>query len=308
MSKSIKEHKAFDEIDNFLSEKETNVITVKEKETNVKAYYNDEDNSRKYNWTLGVIEKKYGSVHAFFNHLHNKKYNNFLVELRKSNGSSTVTHKTILLKLNSDETMLRKNGNDFDAPISLNGASGHAFNQTNNENMNNNNTMQHLGALGMASQQAGLGFNELVDLKAKAKSYDDLQTSYAELKKRCEILEIDNKALSSKVDTAKRELELAVKEAHLDTKSFTDSPAFAKLVEAVPSALGMIMEAKKGGAVAGLGATDENISEAKKQVIAFLKSDQVTDAQAETFYSSILYHMSQTPEFSEKLTELLKQY
>src|SRR5690606_3943025 len=113
-------------------------------------------------------------------------------------------------------------------------------------------------------------------------------------------------SLESQVATSEREKQLAIRETELNQKSFTDSVGFEKIMEAVPSALGMFAQMKQGQVPSGLGTAD-NVSEAKKGLVSFISSDKVNDKDAD-FFATVIFQMSNNPEFNQGITNFVNEF
>lgn len=147
--------------------------------------------------------------------------------------------------------------------------------------------MHGMGNLGAAAMASGLGFPELLELKKKADKVDELKDLLAETKEDLksqisklrvenETLVIKNRDLDSKVTSAEKEKDIAVKMAQLEKKGFMDGEGVQKMLEMAPALLQAMSQ--KGGQAQPVGlAAPSNMSPSKKQFIEYLGDTGVTE-------------------------------
>ncbi|WP_338731764.1 hypothetical protein [Mangrovimonas cancribranchiae] len=302
----IYNNKNIDRVNDWLN-KPKHAIQIINADTGVEIRFTpNPDNPKRHfaNWTLDDILSRSSNIYEFFINLYEKDIQAFIVKLKKPNGTSYKVQDTFKIEL-VENSMLR-NGEDK-------GATQVAPVQTTptEPNYQNHSPMQHLGGLGAAAQAAGLGFNDLVNLKAKAEKYDELKEQFDELKADKRKLDLDNKELQSKVNTAAKELDLAIKEAKLDQKGIMDSPAVTKLAESLPTFIPLLLEQKhahSGNHSSNAKLEQPELSESKQGLIDWIKSDDITDEVAENFYSVVLHHANSSDEFRAELQQLLNKH
>lgn len=309
---SVETHKAFDLIEEWL-EKPDNSIKLIDLDTQKPITWLVKS-GRKQVFTASDIAEKYNSILELFNALFNKGYTNIAFQLRAPNGTSTtVVGKAYKLILEKD-SMLKK-GDDSGAGQSQNPVPSHSNNQS---TMSNNQDNNMFGGLGSAASMAGLGIVELIDLRTNNTLYQKLKEEHSELKTdsketklklegQIEALVIDKRRLESEISTKDKENELALKILAADQKGFGDSEMAKTITSGVSDLAKMMVSNKVGAPVdAGLGAAV--LSDAKRELVDYVSSDEVTDEVAQKFMSFVVYHMANTPAFNDELQVLINKH
>ncbi|WP_163398157.1 hypothetical protein [Flavobacterium fluviatile] len=170
-----------------------------------------------------------------------------------------------------------------------------------------------LAAPSLGNNIFGLGFPEIMSMQQKANQLEDkkeqlseLKEEYKELKHNFNLLEVSHREALSKLAVAESQKEMAVMIAKNENKSFTDSPAFAMMMEKAPEVLAGIVAMKTGAvpqAPIGLGAP--GVSETHDQFIEFI-NDNLNENQI-NFLGKICVQMS-NQEFQKELTTLIQKY
>lgn len=166
-------------------------------------------------------------------------------------------------------------------------------------------TMNALGGLGQAALAAGMGLPELIEVKKKADRADEYKDKLRKLEEEHHSLTIRNRELESKVSIAEQSQDIAVKLAKLENKGFMDSAAVQKIIESLPSVIGMMANnngQQPGGQPIGLSAGSQ-LSEAKAKIMGYIEDDMCTDAMA-TILERCLYLLATSPIYTKELNEL----
>ena len=189
--------------------------------------------------------------------------------------------------------------------------------------------MQHsTDFLGQAVQSQGsnmlMSTATVMEMQRKADRLDDAIEKIAELRKELQEVKhkrdseaLDHKKerndsdtelkdLRSRLHTAEREKDLAVKEIQNENKSFLDSPAVAKFMEKAPEMLGNIIAAKSGvpPMAESLGAAS-TLSAAKQGFVDFIEG-HLDDEQVN--YLGGICHFLSKDEFKNELKTLIMKY
>ena len=189
--------------------------------------------------------------------------------------------------------------------------------------------MQHsTNFLGQAVQSQGSNMlmptATVMEMQRKADRLDDAYEKIAELRKELQEVKhkrdseaLDHKKerndsdtelrdLRSRLQTAEREKDLAVKEIQNDNKSWMDSPAVSNFLEKAPEMLGNIVSMKTGMPPMGesLGAAS-NLTEDKQGFVKYV-SDNLSDEEVN--YLGSICHYLPNESFKNELKSLVIKY
>ena len=184
---------------------------------------------------------------------------------------------------------------------------------------------QSTNFLGQAVQSEGTNIlmpaSAVMDMQRKADRLDDANEKIAELRAELQRLntKIDSEALDfkkerndsdtelrdlrSRLHTAEKEKEIAVKEIQKEKRNFLDSEGFQKFLDKAPQMLGNIVAMKTGVPPMGesLGAAS-TLSETKQQFLEYM-TDHMDDKQV--LYIGSVIHFLDNPEFKNYVDKLV---
>lgn len=176
---------------------------------------------------------------------------------------------------------------------------------------------QFLGnAVSQGNGMLGMAVNDVMMLQLKAARLEDITEKLVETRKELEtikhernILDIEARDLKTKLSTAERDKDLALKIAASENKGFFDSPAFEKMMDKAPEMIGSIAAMKAGQmpsfGAESLGVTASNLSQTKQGFVDYL-TDDLTDEQVN--YLGSICHFLPNELFKNELQGLIKKY
>lgn len=162
----------------------------------------------------------------------------------------------------------------------------------------------------LGSPNIGLGIPQIIDLHGKANRLVDkeeqlaeLKGNYADLKSKFDVLDMEKRALETKLSIAEAEKSIAVMLAKAENKSFLDSPAIQRLAEKMPD---MFM-AYKGIAPPemGTGLGLPELAGPKQDLIEHI-AENCSDEQA-NFLGSVAHYLENS-DFMDELKALIVKY
>ena len=166
--------------------------------------------------------------------------------------------------------------------------------------------MGAMGGLGYAAQAAGLGLPQLIDLQTNDKLYKKLLEDYADLKKKYDLTEVENKTLKGQVEIAAQQKEVAIQLEQASKSGFFDSAAGQKMMEALPGIV-EILGTKAVQSQSGLGAASSSLSQTKQNFIANYVNDNTVDDAIINLLSDIMTLMT-VQGYAQELNTLNKKY
>lgn len=167
--------------------------------------------------------------------------------------------------------------------------------------------MQNMGGLAAAANAAGLGLGDFIDLKKDAERGKEYKEQLDKLKVENESLVIKTRDLESQVAHAQRDKDLALQLERLDKRGFLDTEAGQTLLASLPQMVSAIASARTGQQPAQLGAPGQNLSEAKRKLIAYLSDQNVSD-QTTTILEHVLALTEMQPQFGMELKQLIEKH
>ena len=155
-----------------------------------------------------------------------------------------------------------------------------------------------------------VAMEELTSLRVIKERYDDvvrernnteqeLLDAKSELRKEKEL----HNSLKIKYDTLEEKNALALQRKELETKSFADSEGFKTLIEGLGQTLPTLI---KSSQPSGLGMPGGGISETKREWLAIIADDHVTDEDV-LILKNVLHTMVQKEGFTKKITQLIQE-
>ena len=163
------------------------------------------------------------------------------------------------------------------------------------------------GGLGAAAIAAGMGTRDLLDVEKKAEMSDFYKEQYEHYKKKWDELDIQNRSLQAKLETAEKQKEIAVKETQLASKSWSDPENIASLFQNAGPVVQAIIANKQGAAPAqtGMGSA-QGLSEDKQRFIEYMSDPSFTDEKS-VLLESALVAMTQVAGFEEQIKALIQK-
>jgi len=267
-------------IENHLNTKETNHIDIMDALT-------EEYVLRKLKYDK-IIED-YGSLDGLFKALLKRGISKFHVHRRKKHGATTALVGAVLPLVVGEA----KNKE----------AAAHGLGHSENSNNYNMSEKSHFG-------QTEYLKDKLVDLKEKVVDLkQDIQDLKTELRtekgKRNEDQDLIRE-LKVDLATKEREMDLALKEQRLESKSFMDSEGFSKILDKADSTivgLAGMSKSKPNEALNG-----SSVSSRKSALMQFIQLDQVDDDICNMLYAVSVGILEKPAEFIPKVQDLLNEF
>ncbi|UOB18589.1 hypothetical protein [Abyssalbus ytuae] len=248
----------------------------------------------KFLWSKEDINSSSGTIDNFLKSLPQKGIKSgSKLHLRVTHGNTfrTIGEVNLLFKDSPQQTPEKTN----QSPMST------GFNN-NQQQKQENNPAPVYPSLGSPMQNIGLGFtpvpiSEYTDLKVLSQRYEDVKTKLKETvqelldaKSELRIANEKNSSLQLKLDTVEAKHSIEIDRKEMEKKSFLDSEAGLKAMEALGAALPAILSRQQPAVSVGQGMGNpyQGISEIKQHFIdAIAKDQEINDEHLNIIYEGL---------------------